>query len=491
MTIPRGAIGRGSLWNLAGLGLPLAVAVVSVPLIVGTLGVERFGVLALTWAIIGAASMLDFGIGRALTQVVASRRAAGEAQDLSVVVLTAVALLGALGVVSAAAVAVLAPWLSHDVFKVAPALQAEAERCIVILGVTLPFVLCAGAMQGVLEGHFRFDLSNLVRMPLALLNYLAPLAMLPWTTDLAWIVGSMALTRCLGFATYSLLAWNLIRSPGAVIRFRLDTVVPVLRVAGWMSVSTLVATAIVYLDRFAIATLDSMSELAFYATPFEVVSKLSLLASAVGAALLPIFSSLADKSPRQVQGIVGRGLRYVVLLVFPATMVVVVFAEQALALWLNDRFAHASTRVAQILAAGIFVNSLAIVPLILLYGAGRAATVARLHVIELPLYALLLWHLVGRFGAVGAAFAWTVRAAVDSALLFVIARGFYVTNDLHFWRAGLAMAAGLAALGFGIAIPGLHARLAYGAACLAAFALYAWLGLLSKEERVALLKWRP
>jgi O-antigen/teichoic acid export membrane protein len=490
VTILRGGIGKGSLWNLAGLGLPLAVAVVAVPFIVRGLGVERFGVLALTWAIIGVASILDFGIGRALTQVVASRRAAGETEDLPALVLTAVVLLGALGVVGAAALAVLASSLSQDVFRIGPALKAEAERAIVILGISLPFVLCGSAMQGVLEGHLRFDLSNLVRMPLLLLNYLAPLAMLPWTTDLGWIVGGMVLTRCLGFAAYSILAWKLISSPKAVTRFRLGMLMPVLRVAGWMSVSTLVAAAIVYLDRFAIAVLDSMSAVAFYATPYEIVSRLSLLAGAVGATLLPIFSSLADKSPRQVQSIVGRGLRYVVLLVFPATMVVVLFAEQGLALWLNDRFAQASTRVAQILAAGIFVNSLAMVPLILLYGAGRAATVARLHVVELPLYALLLWLLVSRFGAEGAAFAWTVRAAVDSALLFVIARRFYVTSDLRVWRVALAMAAGLAALGLGIAMPGLHARLVYGAACLAAFALYAWLGLLSKEERVALFKWR-
>src|SRR3954463_2824673 len=46
VTIVRGAIGKASLWNLAGLGLPVAAAVVAVPFIVRGLGVERFGVLA-------------------------------------------------------------------------------------------------------------------------------------------------------------------------------------------------------------------------------------------------------------------------------------------------------------------------------------------------------------------------------------------------------------------------------------------------------------
>jgi len=209
------------------------------------------------------------------------------------------------------------------------------------------------------------------------------------------------------------------------------------------------------------------------------------VAGAIGAALLPVFSSLGRTSAPEVEKVFSRGLRYVVLLVFPATALIVLFAADGLALWLDQRFAEASTRIAQILAAGIFVNSLAIVPLIFLYGAGRADTVARLHLAELPLYGLLLWELVNRFGAEGAALAWTFRVAVDAALLFVLARRFHPSGCPPLWRVGGIMGGGLAILALGIALPAGNARAVYGVLCLGAFAAYAWLGLPSREERAA------
>ena len=85
----RGSIARGSLWNLAGFGAPIAAALIAVPLVIRGLGTERFGILALAWAILGAAAMLDLGFGRALTQIVAKRRATGETAELHSLVMTA------------------------------------------------------------------------------------------------------------------------------------------------------------------------------------------------------------------------------------------------------------------------------------------------------------------------------------------------------------------------------------------------------------------
>jgi len=64
---------RSVAWNLAAQLLPLAVAVVCIPLIIGQAGVERFGVLTLAWALIGYSGMFDLGLGRALTKLVAER----------------------------------------------------------------------------------------------------------------------------------------------------------------------------------------------------------------------------------------------------------------------------------------------------------------------------------------------------------------------------------------------------------------------------------
>ena len=66
-------IGRNVVLNLVGHAAPLVAAVFLVPPLVARLGVERFGFLALAWALVGYLALLDLGIGRTLTRLVASR----------------------------------------------------------------------------------------------------------------------------------------------------------------------------------------------------------------------------------------------------------------------------------------------------------------------------------------------------------------------------------------------------------------------------------
>src|SRR5687768_10586999 len=414
----RGSIATGSLWNLAGFGVPVAAAIIAVPLVIRGLGVERFGILALAWAILGAAAMLDLGFGRALTQIVAKRRAMNQTAELPSLVVTAGAFLAAAAVAVAAALAAAAESLVTNVFRIDAAFADEARASIAVLAVSLPFVICGGALQGVLEGHTRFDLSNLVRIPLSALNYLVPLAILPVSTDLVWIVAGTVLVRVLGFLACGALVLHVMGGEGdwrGSIRPRLLR--PILALAGWMAASTVVAALIIYLDRFAIGALLTMSALAFYVTPFEIVSRLAIIPGAVGGALLPAFASVAPGAARQLDDYFGRGLRYIVLLIFPAAMMVVLFAKEGLALWIGADFAAGSTRIAQLLAVGLFANSLAIIPLIFLYGLGRADLAAKIHLLELPGYAILLWLLVPMLGAEGAALAWSLRAFFDALLL--------------------------------------------------------------------------
>jgi O-antigen/teichoic acid export membrane protein len=482
------SIAKSSLWNLAGFGVPMLAALIAVPFVIRGLGVERFGVLALAWAIMGAAAMLDLGVGRALTQVVARRRATGELAELGSLVMTAAAFLGALAIAAAVALVAAAPWLVNHVFRVDPSFTAEARDAIAVLALGLPFVICGAALQGVLEGHQRFDLSNLVRIPLSALNYLVPLAILPFAADLVWIVGGTVLARVFGFVAYAALARKVIGAAGAGAGIRPGLLRPVMALGGWMAVSTVVAALIIYLDRFAIGALLTMTALAFYVTPYEIVSRLAVIPGAVGGALLPAFASVTSAAQHEMDDYFGRGLRYVVVTVFPATMLVVLFAQEGLALWIGEDFAAGSTRVAQILAVGIFANSLAMIPLMLLYGTGRADLAAKTHLLELPAYAIALWLLVPVLGADGAALAWTLRAFLDAVLLFIVSRRQYPTGEARYGPAATALLIGIGALALGCFLTSTAARLAYGTFTLGLFAFYGWRQLLTAHERLALAR---
>jgi O-antigen/teichoic acid export membrane protein len=99
----------------------------------------------------------------------------------------------------------------------------------------------------------------------------------------------------------------------------------------------------------------------------------------------------------------------------------VLFARNALSLWLGADFAAQSTPVLQWLAIGVFLNSLATIPFALVQGAGRADITGKFHLLELPFYLASVWLLTRHFGIRGTAIAWTLRVMADGVLLFWVA----------------------------------------------------------------------
>jgi O-antigen/teichoic acid export membrane protein len=54
-------------WNLLGMGIPLLVAIFTIPLLIDGLGISRYGILTIVWMIIGYFNLFDLGIGTVLT----------------------------------------------------------------------------------------------------------------------------------------------------------------------------------------------------------------------------------------------------------------------------------------------------------------------------------------------------------------------------------------------------------------------------------------
>src|SRR2546422_7955265 len=78
-------LARNTIWNLVGNGAPMVVAVFCIPILIRSLGRERFGVLTLAWALIGYASLFDLGLGRALTPLLARELGSGGGRQGSAV----------------------------------------------------------------------------------------------------------------------------------------------------------------------------------------------------------------------------------------------------------------------------------------------------------------------------------------------------------------------------------------------------------------------
>ena len=455
LTLASGAlIRRNVLLNLAGWGLPAALALVAIPILVRGYGDSRFGVLAIAWAVIGYFGLFDLGLARALTQRLADALGRGAHQELSPVSWTALALMVPLGVVGAALLIALAPWLVERVLVMPPELRAESVGAFRWFAVAVPFTVFTAGARGILEAGQRFGAINVLRVPLGLLTFGGPLIALTYSPSLVAAAQILAVGRIVLaelHAAAAARAFPALLSP-AFLRPR--EWLPLVRYGGWMTVSNVVSPLMNSMDRFGLGVLLPVATVAYYATSFEVVTKVWLIPAAVLPVLFPAMSAtLATDRARTVR-LFDRGTTLLLAVAVPLLLAMVLFARPGIAWWVNPAFADAASPALRWLAVAMSLNITAQLALTLVQAAGRPDLSAKFHLAELPLYAVLLVVLVGRYGATGAALAWGARVALDAALLLWAAANVVPEASRAVRRAALLGALAAGALGVVAAISG-------------------------------------
>jgi O-antigen/teichoic acid export membrane protein len=481
---------RGVVWNLFGQALPVVAAFLFVPLLVRGLGIERFGILSLAWMLIGYFSLFDFGLGGALTRMVSDRLASHQDEEVPVLVWTSLALTCAMGLVGTMVIASLSPWLVGSVLRVPPAMQRETLGLLQVLAVALPLVTGTAALSGTLAAQQRFGVLNAIRIPMGIFTYGGPLLVLPFSRSLLSVAVVLAGGRLLGGLAH--LAACLSTTPGLRREIRLDPrlVRPLASFGGWMTVTSVVGPLMAYLDRFLIGGMLSMAMVAYYTTPYDLTSRMWILSMPIVGVLFPAFAACSRSDPPRAARLFDWGLRVVVLLLFPAALLLSTFAGEILRFWLGPEFAAHSAQVLRLLAAGMLVNGMAQIALALVQGSGRPDLGARLHAAELPLYLLAVWLLIRGQGIEGAAIAWLGRVTVDALVLFLMAARVLPHGLAALRRPALAMVGGVAALVVGCLISGVVARAVFAGAILLGAATVGWFQVVMPGRR-ALRELRP
>jgi O-antigen/teichoic acid export membrane protein len=411
---------RNTIINLAGQGLPLVAAIFSTPLIIRGLGTDRFGLLTIAWITIGYFSLFDVGLGRALTKLVAELLGNEKHDEIPPLVWTALALMLALGVVGGLLLFLISPWLSQDFLKLSTSLQSEAKQTFYMLAFAIPFVTVTGGLAGILSARQQFGMLNAVRLPLGLLMYLGPLLILPFSNTLPLVMGVLLGGRVLSTLIHLALCLYVMPALRHHLIFDWRVVGRLSRFGGWMTVSNIISPLMLIVDRFLIGALVSITAVAYYATPYDAVTRLLIVPSGITAVMFPAFAMTFARDQARAARLFNRCLAYVGAVLFPITLIIIALSSEGLTLWVGGEFAHHSSIVLQWLMLGVFLNGLAYIPFSFIQGAGRPDITAKIHMAELPIYLLSLWVLTVNYGIEGAAVAWTARMAIDCLLLFIM-----------------------------------------------------------------------
>ena len=418
------SITKNTIYNLLGYGAPLVLAIILIPPLIRGLGDERFGILNLVWITIGYFSFFDFGVGKALTKIISEKIGSNQIEQIPSIFWTSLFLMLVISSLVALVIMFFVPSLVK-VFNLSNKMFAETLSTFYVLALAIPIVSTTAGLRGLLEAYQKFGIINIIRFFLGVFTFLGPILVLVFTKNLFWIVVFLIIVRLVIWLLYLLQCFKINKDISNKIDFNLNSIKPVLRFSIWITIANIVGPIILYSDRFLIGALISATAITYYATPYEVVTKMLLIPGALVGVLFPVFSASFLNSPDISKKIFLRSAKFIFLIIYPVVFFLVMFSYEGIELWIGEKFAINSSLILQLLSIGILMNSISMIPNNFFQGIGKPKIPSLINLAELPVYVFIMWFSIQSYGIKGAAAAYLVMATIDAVSMYIVANKLY------------------------------------------------------------------
>ncbi len=373
------------------------------PVMLHYLKPEGYGLWAVFGSLLGYLGIVDLGLSPSTAKHVAQFRAQGRSHAMSEWVSSTLFFYVPLSAVVLGCAILMAPYVS-GLLHVSSGLMTIAKWALIAASFSLAVALPRGALRGVIVGHQRMDIANLVDAAFVMINALTLFVVLSSGGGLLGAAlasaGVSVLQTIVVFVLTRILYPSVRMTPRffnpGVVRRALRFSVPILVVA--------ITTQVVFrTDNIVIGVFRGAREVVNYAIAYTLMWYCMNLVFKISDSLLPVFSDLdAGGERRSMRRAYLESCRLSVALAFCLTVGLIFFGRSAITFWVGEeRFVGMATLIALALLPA--VHSVIHVGSVMLIGLGRARSIALLSVPDAGLNIVLSVVLVRWLGVVGVA----------------------------------------------------------------------------------------
>ena len=415
----RNSIVRNLFYNLFGYGLPVLCAIFFIPPLITKLGNEKFGVLTLSWIIIGYFSFFDLGIGKGLTKIVAELLGLKKFQQIPEIFWTSLFLMLSISLLATVSLLFFVPTF-NEVFSISKGMSSESQSTFYLLVCSIPIVSTSAGLRGILEAYQKFGIINIIRVSLGVMTFIGPFFILLFTNNLFWIVLFLIVIRVIIWIVYFIQCLKVNSDLFYHIRIKISSIKPVINSSIWITIANIIGPIILYADRFLISSIISAKSLIYYTTPYEIITKVQIIPVALSGVLFPLFSTTYSYDQAKSNRLFIKGIKLTFLIIFPITLFTLFFSHDGISFWLGEDFANNSSLILQFLSIGVLANCLSTIPDSFFQGIGKPKISTIIMLIELPFYIAIMYLSIHTKGLVGGAIVFMIGAIINSLIMFSI-----------------------------------------------------------------------
>lgn len=427
---------RNIISNIVGGGLLAVLTILITPLQVRLLGLEAFGVIGLIATLQIVFMALDFGLASTLTREIAADQSIDKVR-VRPLLQSASTIFWVLAIATTAVVVLFSKPLANRWLQSQGLSSTDLANSITVVAVYLALRWPVSLYTGVLTGLQRMDLLNwlkvlngLVRLGggcLVLLFYKSLFSYLLWTS----------ISAVIEVVSYWLCTNRVFPSLPMRPKITFSALAPVLRFALGMNGLAILTVVIVQADRLLISKMLSLFDLGAYSLAHSTSYITASFISAIGAALLPAYASSFGRGGHSRMIVeYENGSRFLLysagLIVFPF----IFHGQTILHLWVGDPAATAASLPLALLSVGFWGSAIVSNAFQLAIASGSPGPVLRISFLSAPIYLLILYIAIAKFGIVGAASAWAILNIGYVISIVPLAHRIYLHSSAapFFWR---------------------------------------------------------
>ena len=395
--------------NFAGKAWSGLIQLVFVPLYIKFLGMEAFGLIGFFIMLQGLLSLLDLGLSTTLNRELACRSVNGNAQEARDLVRTMEWIYWSIAIIIAVGIICVAPWIAKYWINVKGLSAKSVQHAIVLMGLVIavqwPFSLYFGGLMG-LQKQVLLNIIRASLVPVQAGGAVLVLWLISQSIE-AYFIWQIVIVGIQTVLTGYFLRVSLPKSSKAAT-FNLDILRQCWRFAAGMTGISTGAIILTQTDKLILTKLLPLEQFGYYMLAFTSSNALIFFVFPISAALFPKLSELvaADKTVELSQ-LYHKGCQLISLFVLPIGIIVVLFTQEILMIWISNPIIVKNTYLLlRLIIIGSILNAVVMMPFMLQLAYGWTSLSFYKNIIAIIILIPLLFLLIHYLGLIGGAITW-------------------------------------------------------------------------------------
>lgn len=439
---------RNSLWNAAGAAIPALVALATIPILIGALGIAGYGWLTLVTSIVGYFGALDINLTSGAIKYLSEAYATGNRRRISQVFWFSTGFYGALGTLVCLAIGLFAEPLATLFGHIGSDELASVVMALRIGAVGFAIAQIQSVLMSVLQALQRYDLSARSEMLFGVTANLVSVAVALAGFSLEWVVLARVAVSALNCA---FLVWQLsaLGVPLAFVAPDREIRQALLSFSAYAYLSKLASTLHQHGDKLIIGALGGPVAVTLYTVPITLAGRILGMTSRLSSVIFPHASTLAATARiDELRPTYLGAIRHITYLNFVVCAGMVLAGDEFLRRWVGNAFLDQGYSVLVLMAFALLADSLTNIPSLVNDALGHPRISGAFALARGLIGLLLIYFGMYTFGIVGAATAHLFTAVLLGAAFFIYVHGRTVPIGLieTARHGGLPLLAGISIL---------------------------------------------